>query len=188
MAFTENHDQIANSATGLRLHQWTNPGRLRALTALFCAGLAVSVAVAAGDPEGDTPPANKSNWWPGGWFGTTPTPKPEEKKPTAAKAEPADQGPSLAERAADMRAREEKAYWRRFNSCLRLQEIAAQSNDAALQRQAEQLNSQAFDIYMKRTSGTVGGAQFEPAANFIEGQTPKAKTAIGKPTFGGEDK
>lgn len=32
--FIENHDQIANTARGLRLHQKTSPGRWRALTAL----------------------------------------------------------------------------------------------------------------------------------------------------------
>ena len=32
--FMENHDQIANSARGLRLHALTSPGRLRAMTAL----------------------------------------------------------------------------------------------------------------------------------------------------------
>ncbi|MFC5497195.1 malto-oligosyltrehalose trehalohydrolase [Caenimonas terrae] len=33
--FLQNHDQVANSATGKRLHQRTSPGRLRALTALL---------------------------------------------------------------------------------------------------------------------------------------------------------
>src|SRR5262249_15588894 len=33
--FIENHDQVANSLRGLRLHQLTSPGRLRALTALL---------------------------------------------------------------------------------------------------------------------------------------------------------
>jgi hypothetical protein len=146
---------------------------VRALAALFGVGLAVAVAVAGGDPDVDTPPANKSSWWPGSWFGATA--KPEEKKSTA-KAEPADEGPSLADRAAEIRAREEKAYWRRYNACLRLQEIAAQTNDAALQHQAEQLNSQAFDLYMKRTAGMAGGARFEPVENFIEGKAPKTKT------------
>ena len=32
--FIENHDQVANSGRGLRLHQLTTPGRMRALTAL----------------------------------------------------------------------------------------------------------------------------------------------------------
>lgn len=33
--FLQNHDQVANSARGRRLHQLTTPGRLRALTALL---------------------------------------------------------------------------------------------------------------------------------------------------------
>ena len=33
--FTENHDQVANSATGRRLHAMTSPGRARALAALL---------------------------------------------------------------------------------------------------------------------------------------------------------
>ena len=36
--FIENHDQVANSLRGLRLHQLTSPGRLRALTALLLLG------------------------------------------------------------------------------------------------------------------------------------------------------
>jgi maltooligosyltrehalose trehalohydrolase len=35
VTFVQNHDQVANSAQGLRLHQLTSPGRARALTALF---------------------------------------------------------------------------------------------------------------------------------------------------------
>ena len=34
VTFVQNHDQIANSARGLRLHQLTSPGRARAITAL----------------------------------------------------------------------------------------------------------------------------------------------------------
>ncbi|MDB5508209.1 MAG: Alpha-amylase-family protein [Hyphomicrobiales bacterium] len=33
--FTENHDQVANSATGRRLHMLTSPGRARALSAML---------------------------------------------------------------------------------------------------------------------------------------------------------
>jgi maltooligosyltrehalose trehalohydrolase len=33
--FTENHDQVANTVTGRRLHQETSPGRYRAMTALL---------------------------------------------------------------------------------------------------------------------------------------------------------
>ena len=33
--FTQNHDQVANSARGLRAHRLTSPGRMRAMTALL---------------------------------------------------------------------------------------------------------------------------------------------------------
>jgi maltooligosyltrehalose trehalohydrolase len=35
VAYIQNHDQVANSATGERLHKLTSPGRFRALTALL---------------------------------------------------------------------------------------------------------------------------------------------------------
>jgi maltooligosyltrehalose trehalohydrolase len=35
ITFTQNHDQVANTAAGRRLHQETSPGRFRALTALM---------------------------------------------------------------------------------------------------------------------------------------------------------
>src|SRR5262249_28960957 len=38
VAFLENHDQVANSGRGRRLHQLSSPGRLRALTALVLLG------------------------------------------------------------------------------------------------------------------------------------------------------
>jgi maltooligosyltrehalose trehalohydrolase len=38
VAFLQNHDQVANSSDGRRLHQVTSPGKLRALTALLLLG------------------------------------------------------------------------------------------------------------------------------------------------------
>lgn len=38
VSFVENHDQVANSARGKRMHQITSPGRLRAMTALLLLG------------------------------------------------------------------------------------------------------------------------------------------------------
>ena len=38
VTFLQNHDQIANSGTGLRCHQLTSPGRYRAMTALMLLG------------------------------------------------------------------------------------------------------------------------------------------------------
>src|SRR4029079_10868493 len=36
--FLQNHDQVGNSAAGIRIHQQTTPGRFRALTALTLLG------------------------------------------------------------------------------------------------------------------------------------------------------
>src|SRR5207302_390145 len=38
VVFLENHDQVANSAEGLRLHAISSPGKYRALTALTLLG------------------------------------------------------------------------------------------------------------------------------------------------------
>jgi maltooligosyltrehalose trehalohydrolase len=38
VTFIQNHDQVANSATGLRCHVLTSPGRLKAMTALLLLG------------------------------------------------------------------------------------------------------------------------------------------------------
>jgi len=38
VAYLQNHDQVANSASGLRLHALTSPGQLRAMTALLLLG------------------------------------------------------------------------------------------------------------------------------------------------------
>ena len=38
VSFLQNHDQVANSATGARIHTLTSPGRYRALTALLLLG------------------------------------------------------------------------------------------------------------------------------------------------------
>ena len=157
---------------------------IRALAALFCAGLAVSVAV-ADDTEGGTSSANKGSWWPGGWFAGPA--KPEEKKATA-KVEPADAGPSLADRAADARLREQKAYLRRLEACDRLQEIAMETNDLALQRQVEQLTQQVFEVYKQRTANPVGGARFEAADEFTATPAPKKKAEKIKPAKTEEDK
>ncbi len=61
-------------------------------------------------------------------------------------------GPPVAERAARIQQREKNAYMRRMQVCLRLQQIAAESNDADLGRQAEALLDQAWLIYQRRTA------------------------------------
>jgi hypothetical protein len=155
---------------------------VEALAALLCAGLAASVAV-ADDADKDTPGTNKAGWLAGGWFASKP--KVEAKKPVV-KAPPVDETPP--ERAVDVRIHEQKAYLRRLQVCDRLLEIALDTNDAALQKQVEQLNQQAFDVYIKRTGGSVGGARFEEADGLSDAAAPKATPVKGKLGTRGEDK
>jgi len=53
--FLENHDQVANSAFGKRLHQVASPGRLRALTALTLLGPATPIQSARRAAHGNGP-------------------------------------------------------------------------------------------------------------------------------------
>jgi maltooligosyltrehalose trehalohydrolase len=41
VAYIQNHDQVANSANGLRVHQLSSPGRVRAMTAVLLLGPAI---------------------------------------------------------------------------------------------------------------------------------------------------
>src|SRR5438477_702069 len=143
-------------------------GRVVALAALLCAGLAVSVAAA----DDDAAPPSKVSWWPGGWFAGKP--RVEEKKP-AGKLDSADEGPAVAQRTAELQARAKNAYWRRLAACDRLREIAVQTHDAALEQKVERLNQQVFEAYLRRMSG--GGGHFETADGFTEVKAGKAKAA-----------
>jgi len=53
--FIQNHDQVANSARGLRLHQLTSPGRYRALTALLLLGPATPMLFQGQEFAASTP-------------------------------------------------------------------------------------------------------------------------------------
>ncbi len=52
---------------------------------------------------------------------------------------------------AEQRAREQNALFRRIEICDRLRQLAVQSNDTALLREVDRLESQAFELYQKRT-------------------------------------
>jgi hypothetical protein len=143
-----------------------------ALAALLCAGLAGSVVVADD--------ADKRAGFSGSGLFTS-RPKVETNKP-ATKATATDE--AMPEHEADVRAREQKAYLRRLQVCDRLLEIALEAQDEALQKQVEELNRRAFEVYIKRTGGSVGGARFEEPDGAGEGVAPET----GKPGKRGEDK
>jgi maltooligosyltrehalose trehalohydrolase len=53
--YIQNHDQVANSLSGLRAHQLTSPGRLRALTALLLLGPATPMLFQGQEFAASTP-------------------------------------------------------------------------------------------------------------------------------------
>jgi hypothetical protein len=75
--------------------------------------------------------------------------KPDTDKAPAAETKKSP--PPVVESLATKRDREEKALNRRNAVCLRLREIAVQTNDMALYNQVDDLEQQAWKIYQQRT-------------------------------------
>jgi hypothetical protein len=84
-----------------------------------------------------------------------PSPKPAEKKSAKKDADkkpkdkaekPAPEGPTA------VRAREQAAFERRSQVCLRLMDLANQQNDMELYRRAEELEQRAWAVYIQRTA------------------------------------
>lgn len=79
-------------------------------------------------------------------------------KPGAKAANPETPAPAPKVRdTAARRQREEEAWHRRDAVCLKLMEIALETNDLELQRQAEQLSERVRTIYLERTANLPTG-------------------------------
>src|SRR5262249_6811340 len=120
-----------------------------ALSLALLAGL--GAAAAAQEPAPPSPPPQTGgSWLPNLW----PFSQPQKK------AAPAPKTPAV-ESAATLRARELAAWQRRAAVCLRLREIARQTNDDDLERRAEQLQDEAFALYTQRVAllPAEGGSQ-----------------------------
>lgn len=123
--------------------------RTQSFAALFISLAAVGIAAAEErSPAKDEATAAKrggnwlTRWWP---FGG----KSEEKKDAPLK----DAAPA-PESAGAVRARELAALQRRQAVCLKLKEIAIQTNDEALMQKAERLDQLAWRVYEQRTAGS----------------------------------
>jgi hypothetical protein len=149
------------------------------MTAALVVGLGLTVA-AAQEPDGDLKPTNaKGGWWVGekpryrGGKADKKAKAPDEGKPAL---------PSPAEVAAFEQERQMNAFSRRVEVCLRLRQIALDTGNDALQRQAEELEARAWEVYRKQTAHLPIPAQApEDVANPVE------KPAAGGPTDGGNE-
>ncbi len=120
---------------------------------LFAGGLGMSAAMAADTKDAEEQPSAKSGW---NWnvFGSKDKPAAATDKP---KAEPEPPKPVRPDPATILKQERDKLM-RRTAACLRLQEIALQTNDAELQRVADQLSDRAYQVYLQRTANVGGGA------------------------------
>ena len=90
----------------------------------------------------------------------TPPPKRAKDKPPA-KTGAATKSAPTGDDASGVRAREEAALLRRMEVCLKLKQIAERTNDAELERLAEQLDQRANDVYFHRIA-TLPASHAEP--------------------------
>lgn len=125
-------------------------------------GLGVSAgAVRAGDEDDDRPAPRKVHYGRGPglmeriWM---PSQKPQEKKTAEKKENPAAEKPApVVETPVMIRKREQDAWERRLQVCLRLMDLANQSGDDQLYRQAEELEQRAWAVYLQRTAHLPSG-------------------------------
>jgi hypothetical protein len=125
--------------------------------------LVMGLAATAGavEPDDDAPPAaakSTGNWFTR-WFSSgkqAPAKKTAEQTPKADSA--ASNKMALREAAAAQRARDEADLLRRQGVCLKLRTIADQTNNDDLRRKADQLDEQAWNLYLRRTGDLAGGA------------------------------
>jgi hypothetical protein len=141
--------------------------RAIATLAALCAGLS---AAAAQERPADRDPAPTTNANRGSWltrwlpFGRKEEPPPAPKRP--------------AEAPAVVRSREEAAFLRRHEVCLKLQEIATRTRDEELLRKAEELAQLAWDAYAQRTAHLPSGdGAFETDEQTLAQRLPPSRDA-----------
>jgi hypothetical protein len=116
-------------------------------------GLATAGAALAGSKDDAAKPADTG--WFSGWFGGKPAEPPAKKKDKPEPKEPAPVKPTPDRRAA--RNHEEAVLLRRLAVCDKLKQVALQTGDGELDRQADQLDARAWEVYNQRVANLPGG-------------------------------
>jgi hypothetical protein len=110
----------------------------------------LGVAVASGqEPDGDLKPTTAKGGW---WYGEKPKSKGKADKKAKGPAEDKPAPPSAAEVAVLEQERQMNAFSRRVEVCLRLHQIGLDTGNEELQRQAEELEARAWEVYRKQTA------------------------------------
>jgi hypothetical protein len=121
------------------------------------------------------------------WFGLggkKPAARADKDKKKAAAKEAAPPRPSPVETAAAAREQEEAKLLRRNDVCLRLRQIAKDTNDPALEQMAEDLEKRAWQLYTERTHVPAGGLKADEESLDrrlgVDGEGPARLTAPGR--------
>jgi hypothetical protein len=136
------------------------------MTLLVSLGVGQNWARAGDDDDDDKPAPRKVHYGRGPGLMDRlwqPSEKPAEKKPVekkdkAATDKPAESPSAVLESPAMVRKREQTAWERRLQVCLRLMDLADQNNDDRLYRQAEELEQRAWAVYLQRTAHLPSGS------------------------------
>lgn len=97
------------------------------------------------------PPRKSTRWY--SWL----NPFKKTAAPAKEQAVKNDESVKPAESAAVRSAREKADWLRRVAVCTQLEDIALETNDEELRRQAESLSSRAWEMYLKRSGSTLAG-------------------------------
>jgi hypothetical protein len=121
------------------------------IATVLCAGLAWTGARAGDGDGGDlhSLPPVKPSWWSG--------PAVKDETPDAKKQPPVEAAapPRVPSRnPVSVQAREENAYWRRYDVCCELLTIAEKNGDDAMRERVYQLMDKAWAVYQQRTGAS----------------------------------
>jgi hypothetical protein len=146
---------------------------MRRLGALcLCLGL-TAPALAADPPAAEETPSVPWYRW---LFLGERTPKPTPKKEEA-KATPPAPKESPREVAARQLDQEQRVYLQRLQAISRIRALAAEQNDDAMLKKADDLEKQAEDIFRQRTAGLMTIAEKEDRAALERGKDDRPATA-----------
>ncbi len=140
----------------------------------------------------DKPPADETPsipWYRWLFLGER-TPKQPPPKPETAARPPAQPKESAKESATKRLEQEKQVYLQRLQAITRIRQVAAEQNDEATLKRADDLEQQAWDVYQQRTVGLLSIVEKEDQAALERGRDNRPATAdrSRRRTTGGNDR
>ena len=124
--------------------------------------LSVSLATACVVRADDAPTPSSGNWFTRMFRRQPAAPIADDK------TQPAPTSAQPPQSAAQVRIRAQMELMRRQEVCDKMREIAFQTNDEDLRRQADQLDQRAWEAYVQKTSRVVGMRTLTPDEQALE--------------------